>query len=365
MSRPVQAIIDLSALRHNVQRVKACAPLQKIMAVIKADAYGHGSVIMAQTLQPFVEAFAVCSVEEALVLRQAGIQLPIILLEGFFTKAELKPIVHYNFHPVIHADYQVAFLEENQLAKPINMWLKVDTGMHRLGFLPDQIPAIWEKLQNLPHLSNSIRLMSHLACADDRQSVYTQTQYQQFLRCTHCFDVDKSLANSAGILGWTQTHFNWVRPGIMLYGISPFINSTAKQENLRPVMQLQSQLISIKHYRKGDNIGYSSSWQCPEDMPVGVIAVGYGDGYPRHAPSGTPILVNDHIVPLIGRVSMDMVTVDLRNQPYARCGDPVILWGKDLPIEKIANHAQTIAYELLCGISQRVKRVMHNKNEED
>lgn len=358
MSRPVQAIINLAALRHNVQCVKACASRQKIMAVVKADAYGHGAVRVAQTLQPWVHAFAVCSVEEALVLRQAGIQLPVVLLEGFFSDAELHTIVDYALQPVIHCDEQVAILQASHLAKPITAWIKIDTGMHRLGFLPKQLPHVWEILRHLPHLSNPPRLMSHLACADDKQNTYTQFQYQQFVACTTEFKVEKSFANSAGIVGWPQTHFDWVRPGIMLYGVSPFINTTANQQNLRPVMQLQSELISIKHYRKGDKIGYGSSWQCPENMPIGVVAIGYGDGYPRHAPPGVPVLVNGHSVPLVGRVSMDMISVDLRHQPQAKCGDSVVLWGNGLPIEQVATQAQTIGYELLCGISQRVKRVV-------
>jgi alanine racemase len=357
MTRPTQAIIDLSALHYNLQRVRACATQQRIIAVIKANGYGHGAIRIANALSSKVEAFAVCCLEEALELRSAGIQLPILLLEGFYQAEELPLIVEQELQVVIHTLTQVTHLLKASLEHPISVWLKVDTGMHRLGFTPLEIGETWKRFMQCAHIAKPIRLMSHLSCADDRNSHRTSEQIQRFKAIIKGMDTETSLANSAGILGWPQTHYDWVRPGIMLYGVSPFIESVAKTENLQAVMQLQSVLISVKQHRQGDAIGYGATWRCPQAMPIGVVAIGYADGYPRHAPAGTPVLVNGRRVPLIGRVSMDMITVDLRSQPNARIGDPVILWGRNLPVEEVATHAGTISYELLCHVSPRVKRV--------
>jgi alanine racemase len=352
-------MIDLAALRANVAKVRACAPQQRIIAVVKADAYGHGAVTVAQAIETTVDAFAVCCLEEALILRDAGIQLPIVLLEGFFHADELPIIAAQNIQIALHASPQVELLLKNPQATPLNVWLKVDTGMHRLGFLPQYVSAVWKLLQPAEHIAKPIRVMSHLACADERQNPYTKQQVQRFSEVVrHLGGTETSLANSAGVLAWTQTHGDWVRPGIMLYGVSPFAETVAKAEGLQPVMHLCSVLISVKQYRQGDSIGYGASWRCPQSMPVGVIPVGYADGYPRHAPSGTPVLVNGRRVPLIGRVSMDMLMVDLRSQPNAKAGDPAVLWGRSLPIEEIASHANTIAYELLTKVTPRVKRVV-------
>lgn len=357
MTRPTQAVIDTMALRANLAKVRACAPEQHIMAVIKADAYGHDVLKIANALNGLTDAFAVCCLEEALELRSAGIAQPIVLLEGFFKADELPVISAQALHVVVHTSNQVNDLRQTELPKPIHVWIKVDTGMHRLGFMPTDVPTVYQNLQQAPQVAAPVRLMSHLACADDRHEPKTTKQTQRFLSLVSALKAEASLANSAGILGWPQTHVGWVRPGIMLYGVSPFINSMAKEEGLQPVMQLQSILISVKRCRQGDSIGYGASWRCPQAMPIGVVAAGYADGYPRHAPAGTPVLVNGRRVPLIGRVSMDMLTVDLRSQPSARVGDPVVLWGKHLPVEEVASHAGTIAYELLCHINPRVRRV--------
>lgn len=355
MSRPTNAFIDTAALRANLQRVKDCAPEQSIMAVVKANAYGHGAVKIANTLATDVDAFAVCCLEEALILRNAGIQLPIVLLEGFFQAEELDIIAQHDLQIVLHTPKQFEAIVQSQLEKPIHIWLKVDTGMHRLGFSPNEIEPIYKLLTQCQQVADPIRLMSHLACADDLEDNTTKQQTQIFLDLARNLNLEASLANSAGILGWSQTHANWVRPGIMLYGVSPFIDSVAKNDGLQPVMQLQSTLMSVKRCRKGEGIGYGATWHCPQSMPIGIVPIGYADGYPRHAPSGTPVLVNGRRVPLIGRISMDMIVVDLRNQPNARVGDPVILWGKNLPVEEIASLSGTIAYELLTHISSRVK----------
>lgn len=350
MSRPTRAIIDLAALRANLQRVQACASSQRIMAVVKANAYGHGTVRVAEVLKSNVDAFAVRSLEEALTLRDAGISKPIVLLEGFFRPEELPLIAQGAIEIVMHTSKQLKDLINTPLEKAINVWLKVDTGMNRLGFSPNDIETIYQHLKEYSQIAE-IRLISHLACADNFEDAMTEVQSEAFMELATALEIESSLANSAGILGWPQTHADWVRPGIMLYGVSPFPNRVGTEEGLQAVMQLESSLISVKRIRKGDSVGYGATWTSPQSMLIGVVAIGYADGYPRHAPSGTPVLVNGTRVPLVGRVSMDMITVDLRNQPNARIGDPVILWGKNLPVEEVSSLAGTIGYELLCHVN--------------
>ncbi len=301
------------------------------------------------------DAFAVAALEEAQALRRAGVQQRILLLEGVFEAAELPRCARHHLNIAIHHPEQVRMLELSRLDRPLRVWLKIDTGMHRLGLEPDAAPAMFRRLMDCPAVAPAIGLMSHLARADERNCEATGEQVRVFEQAVADLPGPRSLANSAGILGWPDTHFDWVRPGIMLYGASPFVDSLAEDEDLRPVMTLQTRLISIKRLRQGDPVGYGGTWSCPEDMDVGVAAVGYGDGYPRHAPSGTPLLVNGREAALIGRVSMDMITVDLRQHPEARIGDPVVLWGEGLPVERIARAADTISYTLMCGITPRVK----------
>lgn len=325
-----------------------------MVAAVKADGYGHGLVRVARTLN--ADAFAVAGIEEALTLREAGIARPILLLEGVFEAAELPLCAHHDLEIAVHHPEQARMLETARLERPVRIWLKIDTGMHRLGLEPETTPVVFQRLRNCPSVATTIGLMSHLARADERDRDYTLRQLRTFEAATAGLTGERSLANSAGILGWPRTHFDWVRPGIMLYGASPFVNSLAPAEDLRPVMTLHTRLISIKRLRQGEPVGYGGTWTCPEDMAVGVAAVGYGDGYPRHAPSGTPVLLDGRAAALIGRVSMDMITVDLRQHPEARIGDPVVLWGEGLPVECIAQAAGTISYTLLCGVTARVKR---------
>lgn len=353
MSRPLRARIDLDALQHNLQRVRAAAPSSRIMAVVKANGYGHGMVRSAQALRD-VDGFGVACLEEAVALREAGMRQPVSLLEGFFDAEELEAISRYRLMPVVHAEYQVRQLENARLPQPIAVWLKVDTGMHRLGFAPERAPEMYRRLQACASVER-IGLFSHLGYADDRRSVQTPRQCERFLEAIGDLPGERTLANSGGLLGWPETQLDWVRPGLMLYGISPFSGDTGREQDLRPVMTLTSRLIAVKHYARGEAIGYSGAWVCPEDMPVGVVAAGYGDGYPRHAPAGTPVLVNGQRTQLIGRVSMDMLFVDLRALPQAQVGDPVVLWGGDaLPVEEIARCADTIPYELVCAVASRV-----------
>lgn len=356
MSQAARAVVDLSALRHNLNQVRQSAPQQQLIAVIKANAYGHGIVPVAQALAD-ADVFGVARLEEALSLRDAGIEKPLLLLEGFCHAGELPLIQKYKLQIVVHTESQLDALESLHPSSPaIPAWLKVDTGMHRLGVSPGAFTDAWRRLNECAAVAPRCGLMTHLANADDINDSATQKQLDCLARISPDSPISVSIANSAGILAWPKSHGDAVRPGIMLYGASPMLGETGQQRNLQPVMTLYSELISIRRCKKGDAIGYGGSWVCPEDMPVGVAAIGYGDGYPRHAPSGTPVLVNGQRVVLVGRVSMDMICIDLRGQPDAAIGDSVTLWGDGLPAEEIADYASTLAYELFCGVTSRVKK---------
>jgi alanine racemase len=358
MTRPVRARIDLQALQHNFSLARQAAANSRILAVIKANAYGHGAVPVARALQQ-ADAFALANVEEAVQLRDAGIATPLVLLEGVFEAGELEAVVAHDLQVVVHSLEQVNWLEQ-ATAAPLHLWLKVDTGMHRLGISPLQFHEVHRRLSALiAARGGSLRLMSHLACADEPQHPANDSQLAVF-RTLDAGALERSLANSAALLSRPDMRFDWVRPGIMLFGASPFEPAVDQPTSLRPVMTLESQLLAVYARKKGDRIGYGHSWTCPCDMPVGIAAAGYGDGYPRHAPTGAPVLVNDKVAPLVGRVSMDMICVDLRDQPEARIGDTVQLWGTSLPVEAVAARADTISYELLCNVSPRVPREYFN-----
>lgn len=353
--RPTRALINPDALRHNFARARTFAPSAKVMAVIKANGYGHGLAWMAKTLRD-AHAFGVASVEDGAVLREAGIKQPICLLEGFFHPEELPSLVRHQLSSVVHHESQLWDLEHAGKLEPIDVWVKVDTGMHRLGFAPETLPEVIKRLK-VCMSAGRVRLMSHFPTADNRFDTATPYQIRLVEEMSQNLNVERSLANSAGVVNWPSSHFEWVRPGIMLYGVSPMIGMSAAELGLKPVMTLTSEIIAVNQRRKGDAIGYGGDWMCPEDMPIGVVAIGYGDGYPRHAPPGTPVLVNGARVPIVGRVSMDMLTVDLRGLPDARVGDPVVLWGPGLPVEEIAMLSGTIGYELLCCVTNRVPRI--------
>ncbi|MDH5573338.1 MAG: alanine racemase [Gammaproteobacteria bacterium] len=349
-----RATIDLQALTHNLQISRKHTPHSKQLAVIKANAYGHGLLQVAEALKD-ADALAVARLPEAIQLRESGIDKTIVLLEGVITKDELKQAQEYELELVVHHQDQLALLEQ-LTGEALIIWLKVDSGMHRLGILPEDTKHIYARLDKCQSVKQ-IRLMTHLANADDRNDSYTDRQCDQFKQAIAGLNGETSIANSAGIVGWPDSHADWARPGIMLYGASPLMGVTANELELKPVMTLTSNLIAVNAYRKGDAIGYGSSWICPEDMQVGVVAIGYGDGYPRHAQSGTPVLIKDQKCETVGRVSMDMLCVDLRHCPAAKVGDAVTLWGKDLPVEDISNKAGTISYELFCRLTSRVEFV--------
>jgi len=351
--RLATAEIDLSALKYNLTQVRQLAPNSHVMAVLKANAYGHGLVKIAQFLNE-ADAFAVARIDEALALRAGGLVKPIVLLEGFFDKSDLPILLANNFQTIIHNDSQLEDLAQARLDGQLVVWLKIDTGMHRLGIQPEQFDDFYQQLIHNPNVKDNIKLMTHFACADDISNKMTLEQIAEFTNSTAQHSKQTCLANSAGIIGWQQSHGDWVRPGLMLYGVSPMLDTVGADHKLKPVMRLKTRLIAIKKIKKGQSTGYGAHWQSEQDTYLGIAAIGYGDGYPRHAKSGTPVIINGRSVPLVGRVSMDMITVDLGAVLQDKVADEVILWGPELPVETIAKHASTIPYELLCNITARV-----------
>lgn len=353
------ATIDLNALVNNFRYIKKKAPNSKILAVLKANAYGHGLERIANALsvgEYQADAFGVARLDEALALRTAGITTPIVLLEGFFDKSDLDVIAENNLQTIVHNQEQLTSLCSASLEQPLKVWLKIDTGMHRLGIKPSDLFKFYPELAANKNVHSDIVLMSHFGCADDLSNQATSHQIALFEDITDGFQNSKSMANSAGICAWPQSHYQWVRPGLILFGVSPMKEALSdNQSELTPVMTLQSSLIAIRNIAKGDLVGYGAAWQATKNTTIGVIAIGYGDGYPRHAQNGTPVLVNGRIVPLVGRVSMDMITVDLGENSQDCIGDIATLWGKGLLVEKVATWATTIPYELLCNISRRVQ----------
>lgn len=353
MSRPAQALIDLRAFGHNYQLAKRLAVSARAWAVIKANGYGHGAVALAQAL-PNADGFAVASLEEAVELRDAGITQRILLLGGYFELSELGEVARLDLDTVIHSLEQLQLLEAACVDVPLRLWLKLDTGMHRLGLDAAQLPQAVGRLQDGGH---QLHLMTHFACADDPDSPTTARQLRCFKAMTAQWGWPASLANSAALIARPDTRADWVRPGIMLYGSSPFVKEHPIQTELQPVMTLSSRLVAIREIATGDAVGYGETWRAARPSRIGTVAIGYGDGYPRHTPSGTPVLINGCRVALAGRVSMDSICVDLTDLPDARVGDEAVLWGRGLDIGEIARAAGTISYELLTGVTARVPRI--------
>ena len=354
MIRTTYAVIHLEAIAHNVAQVRLAAPNSKIMAVIKANAYGHGLQRVAHALEPFVEGFAVARVQEGVRLRKAGIKQRIVVLEGFTHIQELDDLCHYQLEASIHSAHQLTILNSQTAPELLTAWVKIDTGMNRLGFKPPEIPDVYEQLTHSAAVKKPINFMTHFANADDKNDPKTLEQISLFNDLTAEYSGEKSMANSAGILAWKAAQTDWVRAGIMLYGISPFAEISGIDLGLKPLMSLHSRLIAVRDVDAGETVGYNGSWRSSHATKIGVIAIGYGDGYPRYAKNGTPVLINGSLVPLVGRVSMDMITVDLGPYSSAQAGDSVTLWGEHLPIETIAQYADTIAYTLVCGVTPRV-----------
>lgn len=354
--RSAYATVDLAAVTHNLARIRSLVPKAKVMAVIKANAYGHGLIRIARSLAE-ADAFAVARLDEGLALREAGIRQRIAVLQGFVTREELELHALHHLEPVVHSPRQIDLLEQARLPEPTGIWAKLDTGMHRLGLLPEEFAPCLRRLQSCASVRQPIPVMTHLANADVLQDTLTNRQLALFREVLQEVRAECSIANSAGLLAWENAHVEWVRPGIALYGISPFPYRTGSEDGLKPVMTFRTRLIAIKDLPAGAAVGYGGDWVCPHATRLGIAAVGYGDGYPRHAQPGTPILLRGQRVPLIGRVSMDMVTLDLTDCRQAEVGDEVVLWGEGLPVEEIARHTATIPYDLVCGITQRVQMV--------
>ncbi|MGL1956256.1 MAG: alanine racemase [Colwellia sp.] len=356
ISRRTQAVIDLCALKENYHQIANLAKKSQTIAVIKANAYGHGAVKIALSMQKYVPAFAVAFIDEAIVLREAGVSLPILILEGALTDKDFALAEQNNFWLMIHNPRQIDWLTNLTPAFTGKLWLKIDSGMNRLGFMPQETTAIINRL-SVSQQSNLV-LCSHFSTADDSSNNNSQQQLQLLQTLAKQHNCQYSIANSAGILNWPQSHANFNRLGIALYGASP-IEKNKLPVTLKPVMTLQSNIIALRELTIGQFVGYGGIWQAKRPTIIATIAIGYADGYPRHAKSGTPVwLVNNQkTAPIVGRVSMDMITIDVTDIEKVNIGDAVELWGNNLAVEVVASHADTINYELLTRVSDRVPRI--------
>lgn len=357
MSRPAVARIHLDALTHNLGVMRTRAGGARVMAVVKADGYGHGLERVAAALAG-ADAFGVASLEDAERLRAAGHTHRIVLLSGFVEPADLPRLRELDLDSVVHHPVQLEMLEAHPPGPgdaPLRVWLKLDSGMHRLGFPARDAAHVHARLRALPGISGDIVLMTHFANSDAFDDEQTREQLATFEEATQGLPGQRSLANSAAVLGWPTAQAQWVRPGGGLYGISVVPGMPGTAFGLRPAMTLASRLIAINRVQAGEPVGYGATWHAPEDMRIGVVALGYGDGYPRAAKTGTPMLVDGIEVPVVGRVSMDLITLDLRRAPAAAIGSEVVAWGRGLAVERVAEHAGTIGYELVCSITRRVR----------
>ena len=350
MPRPILATIKASALAHNLSVARKCAPHSKVWAVVKANAYGHGLVAAARALQD-ADGYAMLDFEEAIRLRLQGVKKPILLLEGFFKAQDVALLAEYDLTPVVHNIEQIEILEKTALAKPIDAYLKVNSGMNRLGFTVDNVRIGWNALHGHAQI-REVTLMTHFADADGAAGVAGQLEW--FNSLTQPMQGPRCLANSAALLRYPETHADWVRPGIMLYGCSPFPDQSADAIGVRPVMTLTTEIIALQNLQAGERVGYGFGFEATEEMTIGIIACGYADGYPRAAPSGTPVLVRGERTCTVGRVSMDMICVDVTALPEAYIGTPVTLWGDGLSADEVGAAAGTLSYELLCGLAARV-----------
>jgi alanine racemase len=353
---PLCAFIDLAALRANFALFRRAAPHAKILAVVKANAYGHGVLPVVRALTA-ADGFAVARLEEAIELREAGVARRIVLLEGVFSAAQLRVARAHHVDLVLHHSSQLDLLDAEPEGDE-DLWIKVDTGMNRLGFAPEQVSEVHTRLRALPRMPSNIRLMTHFACADD-DAAMTMRQCQRFSIAQGVWaragggSPEATLANSAGVLLWPDSHADWIRPGIGLYGASPCASRSAAAFGLAPVMTLQSAVIAVRSVAVGESVGYGATWRAERPARLAIVAAGYADGVPRHLPSGASVLIDGRRAPLVGRVSMDMIGVDITDSPQADVGSTVVLWGRGLPVNEVAAAAGTIAYELLCGVGRR------------
>jgi alanine racemase len=350
MPRPIRAVVRASALRHNLARARAATGESKIWAVVKANAYGHGLERAARALAA-ADGFALLDFQEAVRLRLAGVTQPILMLEGFFRPLDVNLLFKYGLTPVIHNPEQVELLKHMDFPAPLDLYLKVNSGMNRLGFGVDEVRVMYNALRLLPRV-RELTLMTHFADAEGPGGVHDQLRW--FNELVSPFEAPRSLANSAALLRFKEAREGWVRPGLMLYGCSPFPDWSAADIGLEPAMTLASELIAVQNLAPGERVGYGFSFEAKLPMTIGVVACGYADGYPRHAPTGTPVLVNGLRTRTVGRVSMDMLCVDITDIEEAYIGTPVTLWGEGLSADEVAAAAGTVSYELLCGLAARV-----------
>lgn len=353
MSRSTIATIHLGALRRNLARVRELARGAKVMAVVKADAYGHGLERVTRALGD-ADAFGVATIGDGLRLRAAGVAHRVVVLSGLDDPADLAEFRRLHLDTVVHHPQQLEWLEADRDRRTLRVWLKIDSGMHRLGFAPEHAASAHARLRALPNIDADIVLMTHFAASDEFDNSVTAEQIARFDAAVAGLPGPRALSNSAGLLGWPAARSDWIRSGGLLYGLSVVAGKSGVDLGFQPAMTLSSKLIAINPVRRGEPVGYGGTWRCPQDMPIGIASIGYGDGYPRSAPSGTPVLVGGRRAAIAGRVSMDLIAIDLRDVADARIGDPVVLWGRELPIEEVAERAGTISYELACGMTRRV-----------
>ena len=351
MSRPVKASIDLSALRQNLQIVRRAAPGSRVWAVVKANAYGHGLARMWQALSA-ADGYALLNLEEAILLRESGWKGPILLLEGFFHADELALLDKYRLTTSVHSNWQIKALQQAKLHAPLDIYLKVNSGMNRLGFMPERVHTVWQQLRSLANVGE-MTLMSHFAQAEDPQGIVEPMR--RIEQAAEGLDCPRSLSNSAATLWHPEAHFDWVRPGIVLYGASPSGQwQDIANSGLKPTMTLSSEVIAVQTLKNGERVGYGGLYQASGEQRIGIVACGYADGYPRVAPSGTPVLVDGVRTTTVGRISMDMLAVDLTPCPQAGIGAPVELWGQEIKIDDVAAASGTVGYELMCALAPRV-----------
>ncbi|WP_348666228.1 alanine racemase [Arsenophonus symbiont of Ornithomya chloropus] len=356
------AIIDRSALCYNIKKVREIVSDSRLIAIVKANAYGHGLLETAITIEKLIDCFGVARISEAIALREYGINKPILLLEGFFDQSELFIIIKNKIDVVIHTIEQLKSIEKleifkkNEIKNVVKVWMKLDTGMHRLGIRPEEGKMFYNRLIRCRHIKKPVNIISHFYQADHPE--FPIATHQQ-LACFNAFVKDKpgekSIAASSGILFWPESYFDWVRIGIIMYGSSPQQGKQGKDFGLLPVMTLKSNLIAIRKHNAGETVGYDGVWMSNHDTTLGVVAIGYGDGYPGNAPSGTPVLINGRKVPIVGKVSMDMILVDLGKNISDKVGDEVIIWGDLLPVEEVASYVHLSNYELLTKLTSRIK----------
>lgn len=357
-NRHSRAIIDLQAIRHNYDLLKDITGGKRLIAVVKADAYGHGAIEVTKAL-PQADAFAVAAVGEAVALRKAGIDQKILVLGGFVRQQELAQCIEHKLDPVIHQQTHLDMLRQSDDLDGIQVWVKIDSGMGRLGYQPDKVADVLDQLDQFPSLG-PVRLMTHLASADDAESGFSSQQIDA-IRALELHGYEWGIANSAGILGWPDAHDSWVRAGIAMYGANPMSNRGQKSVDLKPAMQMKTRVLAVNLHKKGDVIGYANTYTCPQDMTIAVIATGYADGYPRHKVDTAQVSIHGQLCDIVGRVSMDMITVDVSALGQVEVDDEATLFGDSPDANQLADYSQTIAYEILCNVGAHVRREYINK----